>query len=263
MKKKITQQIQINNKNILKQKTNTPKIPLKRIQSIIRLSGIQINGDYFIIISFIISLLLGIVGYFIYPMLSIMLPLLFLLIEYILLSINRNKRLLCVYDQLELFINKCSHVNYIHIVDLISNIYGDFTGSFRDDLESCYIESKRTGNKDIALVHFKEKYDIAYLNFCIDTLQLVKGKKDINIPTDFLEYQTKSKVALIKETTNYFMNTKIDICITGLCCGLIITLMSFIFKFNIMSFIMNGIGFPLTIITILVFLWGLFTTYQE
>lgn len=259
--------IYINNKKFKLNTLDKKDKYFKKIKKAIYISGIldkiPININIFLGIIFLLGIIMGGIGYIIKPELSIIFMISTYIIEYITIMKMRSNRVISIYNQLEKFIKVCNKEIYIHIVDLFGRIYQDFEGDLRIGLETCYIESERIGDKDKALVHFKERYSIPYLDFCIDTFQKIKSNKDINISTNFIYAQAKIKSNLVSETITSLSNTKLDMCIVLLCSLIICSSIIFLFKISLIDIFSNIFIIIGLIIIGVLFIWGLLTSYNE
>lgn len=243
-------------------------IPSNKIRKLIILSGIlnkiPVTANVFFIVSLVIEIILIITGFIIFPDFNIIPAAIFLILKYLILLQMQNNRLRNVYSQLEKFVDRCCNLGYTDITEIFGNIYQDFNGAFSKDLASCYVEAKKTGNKEQAVQTLKNKYDIEYLSFCIDTLQMIKkSSKEVIVSTEFLCRQTKNKVKLVENTIYMMNNAKKDALLScGLCIG-IMNVTGYIFNVPIIGILDTKTGVLFFVIFILLFIRILFMSYKE
>lgn len=240
-------------------------IPSNKIRKLIVLSGIldkiPVTANVFFIVSLAIELILIIAGFIDF---NIIPAAIFLILEYLILLKLQNNRLQNVYLQLEKFIHRCCDLGYTDITEIFGSIYQDFNGAFSKDLANCYMEAKKTGNKEQAVQTLKNKYDIEYLNFCIDTLQMIKqNSKEVTVSTEFLCRQTKNKVKLVETTVNKMNNAKADVALSCVLCIGIMSVTGYIFNASLIGFLSTKTGIVFFIIFILLFIHILSMFYKE
>jgi len=98
----------------------------------------------------------------------------FLVVVYYLIDMVAYNRKIRLETQLLQFVNACSSASsqYSNIIDIFGVIYDQFSSPLREGLEACYIEAKKTNNKELALRHFKEKYNSTQLAFIVDNMEM-------------------------------------------------------------------------------------------
>lgn len=242
----------IQNKNI---NTNTASL------KILRLAGINISRNIAIFILICELLVSGIIGSFIYKPLTFILPAMAIILEYLYLNRRKQKRIINVYDQMDKFMKRCSNEIYDDLALFFGLIYTEFNGNLSKDLEDCYIEATQTKNSKKALDNFKSKYESGYLNFCLDTLQIIK-QKETKVSSDYLIKQTKSKVALVKEAYKTQLACKTDIVMSVVLAGILIILLNVLFGFK-MSLFITPIGIVMSITLGILFVIGMFSNNKE
>lgn len=173
MKKDLESNSDIFNSTIAKKN----KVPfLSKLYKRIELTGITLKIPAFselsfvivtILIDFIVSL---IVTHFTSNVVGLVVFVLFIFVVWYLLGIIAYYRKENVEDQLLQFTNSAASASrqYSNVVDIIGAIYDQFSGSFREALESGYVESKTTNDPETAFKHMEDKFDSPQLNFVID-----------------------------------------------------------------------------------------------
>lgn len=221
-----------------------------------------VSSDFILIIIILISIMTGIIGYLIIN--NILFGIVcfifsFKLIQYILNKVKKRK-LKNLYNQIEKLIDLCEKDNYVNITDYFGQIYINFDGELRNNLEKCFVEQKTLG-KDKALKHFLEEYDDEYFSFCINTLDIIKSNNKIGNSEEikWFREQTRNKSKLKQCYYHNFITNKIDILLSFICCIICMILCVTLFDFSFRVF-NSTLGFMLICLYLIMFTFGLLET---
>lgn len=258
----IKQKIIIKNKNKIFKKEES----YKGLQKYIYLSGIpnkiNISPQKILIMLVLIDIIGSIVGFLINKKIGVFLGIILVITQIFIISTERKKRLLNLYSQLNMFITDCNTKKYEDITDLFNNIQMNYNGCFREDLESCCVEIQRTHNKEKALKHLKDKYDIYFFNLCLDIFNSINKDND-TIKTDFICKLVNNKVRLVEKTYKEIKKTKIDIILNVICFCIIIVTLLILFNYNLNLLWTNRICLILFVLFIISVIKGIITVYKE
>lgn len=264
-KNSIKQKIHVNKKY----KNNSINIiffsPISQIKNNLYNIGsvkLGVSSDFILSVVILLSIAVGIIGYILLNNIFFAIIIFigcFKLIKYI-FNKTKKKKIKNLYNQIEKFISLCEKDNYNNITDYFGQIYTQFNGELRDNLEKCFIEQKTIG-KEKALQHFLEKYNDEYFSFCITTLDTIKSNNKIRNTEemDYFRKQTKNKSILKQYYHHQFLTNKIDIFISFLGCLICMIICKIFFGFSF-KVLYNSLGLILICLYFILLLFGLLKT---
>ena len=184
----------------------------------------------------------------------------FLIGTWYILGIIAYNRRMHVESQLLQFTNSCASASrqYSNIVDIIGSIYDQFSGAFREALESCYVEAKTTNDSDTAFKHLTDKFDSAQFSMIIDNLIMCSSSTGdyYSTATDLTKIISVYSSSHDKKAVT-LRNSKVNIFIIFIIAVLIIFGLSIFFDGAIDMLLHTTSGNIIIIIFVAIFLFGM------
>ena len=184
----------------------------------------------------------------------------FLIGTWYILGIIAYNRRMHVESQLLQFTNSCASASrqYSNIIDIIGSIYDQFTGSFRESLEACYVEAKTTNDSDTAFKHLTNKYDSAQFSMIIDNLIMCSSSTGDYYSTaiDLTKIITVYSSSHERKTVT-LRNSKVNIVVMFVISAFIIYALSVFFDGAINMLIHTPLGNIILIAFVAVFVFGM------
>lgn len=147
---------------------------------------------------------------------------------------------------------------YAAIIDIIGAIYDQFEGPFREALQACYVEAKKTNDNDMAFRHLKEKFDSVQLAFVIDNLVMCSASTGdyYTVATDLSKTVSIFSVSHERKATT-LRNARINISVMFVLAIIILFGLGIFFGNGISAFTDSVVGNLLCIVLALVYIFGM------